>query len=213
MGITLAQTKHLELVHTGVCGEGGSNSKTIINVYHYVRNAFVLPITKSEIFTAWKAAIGDKVILHLNERYTSQNVKIRILDDPEDRYSIHAFTDVGAIAGDSLPSHEASVLLLKSAVRGRFAQGRKHYAPLSESQIGDDVLNAGALTTIGAIKTGILAGFTDATGNVWKSCIVSKTYSDLQASPASIFSYVVNEVTITNNIGIMKNRKVSTVQS
>lgn len=212
MSITLAQTKHIELVHTGEIGEGGSNSERSQNVYHYRRTAFVLPVVKLAVFNAWKTAIGDKVILALSERFVSQNVRIRIIDDPEDPFSTHSFTDAGAVAGESLSSHNAALLNLHSATRGRFAQGKKFYSPIAESGHEDDTMTAGQITLMGAIRTGILAGFTDATGNVWKSVVLSKSYSNLNVTPANpVFAYEVNEVIINKTLGVLKGRRARVV--
>ncbi len=211
MGITLAQTQHIELVHTGEIAAGGGNSEKSVNVYHYKRTAFVLPVVKSAVYTAWKAAIGDKVILALSERYVSQNVKIRIINDPEDKFSLHSFTDAGAITGESLPSHHCVLLNLQTATRGRYAQGKKFYSPIAEADHEDDVLDASGITLWSTVRTGILAGFTDATGNVWKSHVVSKLYSDLHATPSVPLSYEVNEVVVNKTLAILRGRRSRTV--
>lgn len=212
MSITLAQTKNIELVHTGEISAGGSNSERSQNVYHYRRTAFVAAVSKAQIFTAWKAAIGDKVILALSERYVSQNVRIRIIDDPEDPFSTHSFTDPGALAGESLSSHNAALLNLKTGTRGRFAQGKKFYSPIPESGHEDDTMTAAQITLMGAIRTGILAGFTDAGGNVWKSVILSKSYSNLTVTPANpVFVYDVNDVIINKTLGVLSGRRARVV--
>lgn len=207
MGITLAQTQHIELVHTGEIAAGGGNSEKSVNVWHYKRTAFVLPVDKAAVYTAWKAAIGDKIILALSERYVSQNVKIRIIDDPEDKFSIHAFTDPGAVAGESLPSHHCVLMNLHTATRGRYAQGRKFFSPIAEADHEDDVLDASGIALWATVKTAVLAGFTDTTGNVWKSTIVSKFYSELTTSPAYIESYQVNEVVVNKTLAILTGRR------
>lgn len=207
MGITLAQTQHIELVHTGEIAAGGGNSEKSVNVWHYKRTAFVLTVSKAAVFNAWKAAIGDKIILALSERYVSQNVKIRIIDDPEDKFSLHSFTDPGAIAGESLPSHHCVLMNLKTATRGRYAQGRKFFSPIAEADHEDDVMDASGIALWDTVKTAVLTGFTDATGNVWKSQIVSKFYSDLTTSPAYIESYEVNEVVVNKTLAILTGRR------
>ncbi len=175
MSLPFAQQKTVEVVHTGEIDAGGSNSEKCVNVYHFRRTAFAGNINKANVYTACKAAILDKVILALSARYTSQKVQIRCIDDREDPYTTTIFTDPGAVAGVALPSNLCAMFLNKSVIRGRYAQGRKFFAPLVEAHTTDDVWNATGLTLLGAIKTGLLAGFTDAGGDVWKYVVCSKS--------------------------------------
>jgi len=209
MGITLAQTQHIELVHTGEIAAGGGNSETSVNVYHYKRTAFVLPVVKSAVFTAWKATIGDKVILALSERYVSQNVRIRIINDPEDQFSLHAFTDPGAIAGESLPSHHCVLLNLKTATRGRYAQGRKFYSPIAEADHEDDVMDASGIALWAAVRTGILAAYNGLAGAVvsddWEHVVISR-FADNAPRVAGVATPVTSYVFADNFVDSQRRR-------
>lgn len=204
--------KVISIIHTGVMGEGGSNSVPVQNCYHFARSLTTASINRANVFTAWKAAIGDKVILGLNERYTSQSVDIRCINDAEERASTHAFTDPGAIAGDCLPARNAVAMLLRSDTRGPWAKGSKHFGPISESDIGEDVLNAGALVVWNVVRAAILAGFTDSDGNLWKPTVVSPTYSQLAVNPTEVLHYPVIEVLLNKTVGTLRSRKVRTVR-
>lgn len=212
MPIANADQKVIELIHTGISAEGGSNSVPVKNVYHFYRTTTVALISKAGVFTAWKAAIGDKVILALSERYTSQNAEIRCINDAEERFSTHTFTDPGAIAGESIASRDCVTLILRSDTRGAWARGRKHYGPIAEADVADDCLDASGIALWGTVKTNLLAGFTDALGNVWKPCVVSKKYSQLIVNPTELFYYPVTEILLNLNIGEMGSRKVDTVR-
>lgn len=211
MSLTFAQQKTVEVVHTGEIDAGGSNSEKCVNVYHFRRTAFVRNISKSAVYTACKAAILDKVILALSARYTSQKVEIRCIDDKEDPYEKTLFTDPGAVAGVALPSNLACLFMCKSAIRGRYAQGRKFFAPFVEAHTTDDVWNATGLTLTGAIKTALLAGFTDSTGDVWKYCVASKSAGDMTAVPAVYWTYDVVSIDIQLRIAQLKGRRVKSV--
>lgn len=212
MPLENAQKFVIELVHTGISGEGGSNTVPVQNVYHYARTTTAALIDKAGVFTAWKAAIGDKVILALNERYTSQNVQIRCINDAEERFSTHAFTDIGAIAGESIPMQNSVSILLRSATRGPWAKGAKRYGPISEVDTADDCLDASGIALFETVRAALLAGFTDALGNLWKPTVVSKTYSQLATNPTTVNHYPVVEALLNKNLGSMDGRKVRTVR-
>lgn len=211
MSLAFDQQKTIEVVHTGEIDAGGSNSEKCVNVYHFRRTAFVRNIDKAAAGIACKAAILDKVILALSARYTSQHYQVRCIDDRYDPYLKVDFTDPGAIAGVALPTNLCCMFNCKSALRGRDTQGRKFFAPFAEAHTTDDVWNATGLTLTGAIKTGLLAGFTDSTGDVWKYCIVSKSRGDMRAIPAVYWKYDVSTIDIQARIAQLSGRRVKSV--
>lgn len=211
MSLPFAQQRTVEVVHTGEIDAGGSNSEKVQNIYHFRRTAFTRNIDKAAVYLACKAAILDKVILALSARYTSQKVQIRCIDDKYDPYTETLFTDPGAIAGVALPSNLCCLFNCHSGVRGRDAQGRKFFGPFAEAHTTDDIWNATGLALTGAIKTGLLAGFTDSTGDVWKFVVCSKSRGDMTAVPAVYWNQDVTTINIQPRIAQLKGRRVKSV--
>lgn len=211
MSLPIAQQKTVEVVFTGEVDAGGSNSEKVQNVFHFRRTAFVRNIDKAAVYVACKAAIIDKIILAQSARFTAQKVEIRCIDDKYDPYLKTAFTDPGAVAGPALPTNLAAMFECKTALRGRDTRGRKFFGPFVEAHTTDDVWNATGLTLLGAIKTGLLAGFTDSTGDVWKYCIVSKSRGDMTAIPAVYWMNDVTEINIQPRVAQLSGRRVKSV--
>lgn len=208
MGIANAAQKTLEIVHTGLAAAAGSVSKPVVNVYTINRAATTFGINKTNVNTIFKASILDLVVAALNLSYASQIVQIRCLDDSEDPYATFVNTDPGAITGDRMPLHNCVSVHLGTATRGAYARGKKFYGPISESDTTttSDVLNAGAITRFAAIGAALVAGFTDADGNVWKLCVVSRFHSVLD-NPTNLYVYPVTRYLLNKRVSTLKRRK------
>jgi hypothetical protein len=120
-------------------------------------------------------------------------------------------TEVGAITGDRLQTFAAAFLLMRTGLRGRQFRGSKHFGPMSESDIGDDVFNAGCLARLATIATAMLATLTDTTGNQWKLTVLSRTLSQLQFNPTTVVTNDVTQILVRESVGTMRGRKVESV--
>jgi hypothetical protein len=123
-------------------------------------------------------------------------------------------TQVGAVAGDSMPMHCSVFILLKTGLKGKSYRGSKKFGPLSESDTaagGDDILDAGALTKWGALNTAIVQPFTDGSGVVWTPCIVSRKLSQLKVNPTTVVQNQVTVGLLRKSIGRMKKREAKSV--
>ena len=75
----------------------------------------------------------------------------------------------------------------------------------------DDIWNAGALGRLGTIAAAILAGFTDANGNIWKPIVVSQKKSQLRNNPTTVTFADINQVLVNKRVGSMRHRRVTSV--
>lgn len=189
----------------------GSNDAPSINVFHFRRTTVSGVYSNLAIGTAFVASIGAAVLAASNARYTPQLVNVRNVDDATDPYQPTVFAGVGAIATDALPSDDAIVHILQSSVRGKNYQGRKHYGTGNESDTTGDVLVGAGLARWVAVKTAHLAGFTDANGNVWVGCVLSRVLSQLRRNPTTVISSDITAIKVVLNIGTMRRRRTRTV--
>jgi hypothetical protein len=183
-------------------------------VWNYRRTATAVDATKVALVNAFIANVIPKIKLALNNRYTGTNITVRWLNDAQDAPSLTAEVGVGNVAGDGMTTANAAFMLFKTALRGRSYRGGKHMFPLSESNTTagtEDLFNAGALTLFGDLATAALAQLTDATGNVWNPCIVSRVLSQLKVNPTTVTANDVTSIAINKRIGTMRHRKVKTV--
>jgi len=213
MPVPANQMLNIEIHVHGDCAAGGSNDRKSDAVFHFQRTnpALALP-TKAQIDTAFQAAIVVVMGAALNARWLQSRNSIRYLDDPTDAFVDFSHAVVGSIAGDSMTTVEAAYLLLRTGLRGGSYRSSKHLFPMSESDTTsgtDDLFNAGCLTRLTAIGAAILAGFTDASGNIWKSTVVSRKKSNFAVSPAVVVANLVTAVAVNKRVGRMRHREVA----
>jgi len=208
MPIPANQITHVEIVMRGVAAAGGSDAKLINFVFHFRRVAVVVNPTKAAFETAFSAAVAAPILAALNARFTESLHDVRWVNDAQDPYTSIAAAGVGAIAGDSLSTDQSAYLLHRTALRGRSYRGSKHLAPMSESDVGDDVWNAGCLARLATINTALLTPLVDATGNIWVYTVISRLLSQTVINPTTLFWVDVNQGLVNKRIGSMLRRKV-----
>jgi len=200
---------YVEIAMLGVSTAETVTAKNIANVYQFRRVITGSGPLKSQIDTAFQAAIGDIVLLALSVDYTQSMNTIRFFDDALDAPLPFTHTGVGGVAGQRSPDYVSATVRLKSNVKGRFARGRKSYGPIAESSTTGDHLTAGAITLFTNVAAAILAGFTDAGGNQWvptvKSSLPPAQYTE---NPVTVVTYYVTAAIVNTNLGILKRRKV-----
>ena len=211
MPIPLNQVRVAEIVMRGQIAAGGSDAVNTAFVFHYRRNTVSVDPVKASLEAIFNTQVAAKIALALNVGWSASLHDVRWLNDAEDPYQSINATEVGAITGDRLPSDDAVFFLFRTALRGRRFKGAKHLAPFSESDIGDDVLNAGAITRCTTIITNLLNPLTDSTGNVWNYCILSRRNSQLKTNPTTVSTNDVTQGLLNKRIGTMIRRKVRSV--
>jgi hypothetical protein len=215
MPIPSNQMITIEVHVHGNCAAGGSNNRLSDFSYFYSRTnpALALP-TKTQIDTAFQTAIVVPTAAALNARWLQTRNSIRYLDDVQDAFVDFSHAAVGAIAGDSLTTVEAAFLLLRTGLRGKSYLGKKHLFPMSESDTTsgtDDLFNAGCLARLATIATAMLAGFTDASGNVWQPVVFARKLSQVKVNPTSVIKNLVTSIPVNKRVGRMRHREVKSV--
>lgn len=204
--------EYVEIVTQAYAVARGGSVKNIYNIYHFRRTNSVLPVSKANIESQFYTSIQTVVLAGLSVDYTETNVTVRFFDDATDAPVAFPETGVGAIAGERLQDFVAAVIQLKSGFRGKSGRGSKHYSPIAEADTNGDVLDASGITQITAIGNAILAGFTDADGNVWVPVIKSsKPPAQYLVNPVTVNTHDVISVVLNKTLGTMKRRKVKTV--
>jgi len=202
-----------EIVMKGAAAAAGGSSVPINNVYHFQRRSSANPLSAVNVEAAFDAAIAAPVLAFLNARYGQTTTDVRFLESTSSPVTTVARTGVGAIPNDSMASECVAYLNVRTQYRGKSYKGNKKYGPLSEtdSTTTSDVLNAGAITRLGAIATALLAGFTDSDGNVWDYGILSRSFSVLDANPVTIEWNKATLIQARHSIGGMDKRKIKSV--
>src|SRR6185369_10229806 len=186
-----------------------TTSKNVANVYHFRRASGVGTPSKSEINTAFQAGIAAPLLLTLNEDYAQTYNVVRFFDDALDLPILFTQTGVGAIVGQRLPDYATATVRLKGNVRSRSGRGRKSYSPITEADTTGDDLTSAAKTRFDTVAAAILAGFTDASGNVWVPVVKSnKPPAQYTVNPVYVVTYDIIQTAANINLGILKRRKV-----
>lgn len=211
MTIPVGQIMNAEIVVKGTMATGGSNTVNVASVYHYRRIANVVNADKAALEAAFQAAVGAKLLLAMNARFTQSFTSVRWINDPMDQALDFAEAGVGAVAGEPQSSLDAAYLLLRTGFKGKSFRGSKHYAPLSEadSTLGD-TLNAAAIVRMTAIATALITPIVDATPNTWILQVYSRVLSQFVVLP-SVVAYDVTQILVNKRIGRMKRREVKSV--
>lgn len=211
MPIPLNQVTVAEIVMRGLIAAGGSNAVRTNFVFHYRRLATAVNPTKAALEAAFTTTVATPIAAALNVDWEASLHDVRWVNDAEDAYASITATEVGAITGDRLQTFCAAYLLLRTGLRGRSFRGSKHFGPMSESDIGDDVWNAGAITRLDAIGTALASTLTDSTGNQWKLTLLSRKKSQLTSNPTTLVTNDVTQILTRASIGTMRGRKVESV--
>jgi hypothetical protein len=212
MPIPSNQITHVEIKVNAHSAAGGSTVKQFVNTFHFRRTGTVLAVPKGPIDTAFQAAIMVPVLAALNLRYVQTFNTVRYLNDALDPPNQFNHANVGGVAGDSMPLHNYVFTLFRTGLRGKSFRGGVRLGPIAESATTtgtDDILNAGAIALFAAVNAAILAGFTDATGNIWLPSLVSRKLSQLTKNPTNVQANDVSAVLTNKRIGKMKRREVA----
>jgi len=204
--------QYVEAVVNATSVARGGGTKNFVNVFHYRRTTIVNPVSKTNFFTGFNNNIVAAMVAALNEDWTGVNVMVRYYDDALDAYLPFTITSVGAITGQRAPDYVAATIQLKTAVRGRFARGSKHFGPITESDTTGDVLTAPSIALFSALGTAMVTPFTDSDGNIWQMQIrSSKAPAQYKVNPVTIVANDVVSMVLNHSLGTMRRRKVKTV--
>jgi hypothetical protein len=196
----------------GTCAAGGSNNRLTDAVFHFNRTTYNSPLgTKAQFDAAFQTNIVTPIAAALNHRWTQTRNSVRYLNDVNDAFVDFSHALPGLITGDSMTTVQAAFLLFRTGIRGKSYLGKKHMFPISEADTtagADDLLNTAALTLWGNVITAVLAGFSDASGNTWKSTVYSRKLSSWRANPTTIINTPITAGLINKRVGRMRHREV-----
>lgn len=211
MPIPMNQVTVVEVQKRGIITGGGAGEVRTSFVFHFRRLAVAVDPTKTGVNNAFETAIGAVIAAALNEDWDATTNTVRWVNDALDAPAEFSVTQSGAITGDRLASFATAYMLMRTAVRGREYRGSKHFGPFSESDVthatGCDIYNAGAMTRLNAIGTAVGSGFTDATGNNWVPCILSRKLSVLTENPTTVVTNDVTQCLVNQRVGTENRRK------
>ena len=199
--------KVIEVVVAGSLTAGGASVKNCFNVFHYRRTTFAVVASKAQFLAAFRTAVIVPLLAAANIRYTTNRMRVRWVSDAQDPYTDTADAGVGAIATDSEPNNDAVFILMRSAVRGRFAQGSKHFGGTSEIDTTDNILTGAGLARWQAVQAALAVTVVDAAPNTWVPCVLSRTYSVLNVNPTTVVTSDVASTALNKRIGSMVKRK------
>lgn len=211
MPIPLNQITTVEIVMRGLIAAGGSNAVRTNFVFHYRRLATAVNPTKAAFEAIFNTSVAAPIAAALNTDWAANLHDVRWLNDATDQYQSFTATEVGAITGDRLQTFCAAYLLMRTGLRGRSFRGSKHFGPMSESDIGDDVFNAGCLTRLATIATAMGGTLTDTTGNQWVQTLLSRKLSQLTFNSTTVTTNDVTQILPRETVGTMRGRKVQSV--
>jgi len=193
----------------GIVAAGDIRALKSVSVYNFRRTATVLPFNRTSVEAAFQTAICIPVTNCLNNRYTQSFNLVRAINDAQMQNLQVSRAVTGAVAGDAMASTCNVYINFKTGVRAQGLKGSKHLFPMSESQstaANGDIWNAGALVTFGLLVTAILAGFTDADGNVWVPTVVGRKASQLKKNPTVVSYNDIASGQINKRIAKMNHR-------
>jgi hypothetical protein len=213
MAIPATQILQAELILSGMISSAGGNSVRTDNVFHYSRISTVTAPSKAALSAAFQGAVVAPLAACLNHRWSATLVSVRWMNDPTDQALPFNCADVGAIAGDSMPSDNYVFMSIKCGLKGGNFLGNKKIGPISESDSTtgtDDILNAAALARFNTLATAMLTSITDASPNTWNMGVWSRTLQEQIVLP-SVAIVQATAIAINQRISSMKKRRVKSV--
>jgi len=212
--MAIALNDVVEIQINGTVAAGGSNSRASKFTYHYRLATLTTTPTKVALDTIFQTTVATPLAALLNNRWLQANNSVRDVNDATDPPVFFAHALAGLIAGDGLSTVLAAFHLFRTAKKGKSYRGGKHYFPLSEADVtaaSDDILNAAAVILHGNLLAAEVSAMTDALGNVWVPCILSRTLSTLRSNPTTVISNDITFALLNKRIGRMRHREVKSV--
>lgn len=199
---------NFQLVVEGTYAPVGGESQSIVNVMAYKRTTTVNPHSNAAFITAWRALVEATWLLAVSLNYTMDQVRIRCLDDAEDAYADTIVGTPGGIVGESLPGFNAMVISRRSAIRGRYAQGRMYVNGIPETGTEGNTLTAAQLVLLANLATDLnTAVVTAAAANNYVPSIFSQTYSQIATNPTTVLNTEQATTEAQSVIGRMSSRR------
>jgi hypothetical protein len=200
--------QYVEIITYATLAASGGSTKASNNVWHFYRSAAVLGVVKSQIESAFQTAIMTPLLATLGTVYGQTGTSVRFFDDAMDAPIIFTETGVGGLGTARSPDFEAVTLRLRTGIRGKPFRGYKHFSGVVEASSLGDALTTGALTAFGAVCTALMAGFTDASGNIWLPGIkTNKSPAQYRTNPTNVIFSPLVSATVNPLLTTMRRRR------
>lgn len=214
MEIADADIKDIEVTIDGTIGAGGSNTLHTVNTLHYRRSTFVNPFLMSNFLTAFQATVQIPLLAAMNNRWTWNFTRGRVLNDATDIGEEEVVAVAGGVAGDGMTSINTVFMLFRTGKRGKSNRGGVHFGPLSEGDTTGapvDILNAAAIVRWNAVATALFDTIVSADPNTFDLEVVSRKASQTEKNPTTVVGNQVSAIRLNKRIGRLKRREVASV--
>lgn len=197
-----------QLVVQGTYAPLGGDSQSIINVMAYKRTTTVSVHSNAAFITAWRTLVESTWLAAVSMNYNLDQLRIRCLNDAEDPFVDTVVNSAGGVAGESLPGFNAMVISRRSAIRGRWAQGRTYINGIPETGVEGNTLTAAHLALLASLATDLnTAVVTAAAANNYVPSIFSQTWSQIETNPTTVENTEQATVEAQSVVGRMSSRR------
>lgn len=200
----------VEIVTTCDVAETNATTQRIVNVWHLSgRGGNPGMVDFSTLGNSFVNSIYGLLAPVLSVDYTGATATIRVLDDPTALPINLTDPADGTVSGDRLPTLASASFDLVTDARGRCFRGRKHFAPIAESQTTKDELSGAAIILWADLESALNGGISpvDGNGNTYDLCVLSRKNSNLVGPSISFTFAKVTAGIVSAKIGTMKRRK------
>lgn len=198
----------LQIVIKGhVLNNDGISSKSIVNVFNYIRTSPWVAETTAHAANGIIATLAAAFNAMLSVAYVGDPSQSRFLDDPTLPAVATNNIGNGTTAADNQPNIVAAFQLLRTDYRGKSYRGSKHYGPIAESDTTNQELSGGGAVKLATLGAAVIAAVAVAGGNTWAPIVLSQTLSNLTSSPASLTYAPITSRLSSNVLGTMRRRK------
>lgn len=177
---------HVEITVLGTLAALGGEAQNTATPLHYRRTAFPANINLANVITAFHAACKAEWKAAASVSWSWEKTVARVIDSPTEFATEIAVAEAGGVAGDMTPSFVAFVLSKRTVKRGRSFMGRCFVPGVAESSTTGNAQTAGSQVLTDALAVQLSLPFTDADGNSFVPCVLSRVLSDLEADPSDV---------------------------
>jgi len=132
----------------------------VLNVYYYKQIAEPsVGVSNIALVRAWEDFVMATIGPVQNEGLDHVGVRVINLDNPDD-FLLSPNSFAGTVSGDGMPPYVTFAFRLNRASRA-VRNGQKRIGGISESSVGDGLVNPGLATNIAAIEVALGAIITD----------------------------------------------------
>lgn len=198
---------HFEVKVHGLLDAQGMSARPTVNIFHYRRTAFPVPVVQLNTLTAFQTLVEASWLAAASVHWTLVDYEIRCINDPTDGGSLLSVGTAGGIAGEAEPGFNNMVIHKATAYRGRNYMGRSFVAGLPESGADGNTLTAGQLALLSTLAGKLDDGFADGDTNPFVPFLFSASQSQIETYPCTVIGADIILCTARDPVGVLKSRK------